>query len=59
MIYLFIGIARTDRTNKIHSFRIFATSEQEARAMLAREYILAFAGRINRTLALTQEVSYV
>ena len=51
MIYLFAGIKRLDRTNKIHSLRISATSEREARASLARDYVLAFAGRINRTFA--------
>ncbi|TCV86514.1 host cell division inhibitor Icd-like protein [Testudinibacter aquarius] len=51
MIYLFIGINRTDTTNQIHRLRIAATSEQQARAILARDYVLCFAGRINRTLA--------
>ncbi|TNH07974.1 host cell division inhibitor Icd-like protein [Testudinibacter sp. TR-2022] len=50
MIYLFIGINRTDTTNQIHRLRIAATSEQQARAILARDYVLCFAGRINRTL---------
>ena len=49
MIYLFAGIKRLDRTNQIHSLRIEADSERQARAILARDYVLAFAGRINRT----------
>ncbi|MGR6981259.1 host cell division inhibitor Icd-like protein [Testudinibacter sp. P27/CKL/0425] len=47
--YLFAGIRRTDLSNQIHSLRILADSEQHARALLARDYVLAFAGRINRT----------
>lgn len=53
MIYLFAGILRLDRTNKIHSLRIQADSERQARAVLARDYVLAFAGQINHTFAPT------
>lgn len=54
MIYLFAGIKRLDRTNKIHSLRISAISEREARASLARDYVLVFTGQINRTFAVNQ-----
>lgn len=57
--YLFAGIRRTDLSNQIHSLRISATSELEARAILAREYVLAFAGRINRTSSLTNHKNAV
>ena len=49
--YLFAGIRRTDLSNKIHSLRIQANNERQARAILARDYVLAFAGQINRTFA--------
>ncbi|WP_446834110.1 host cell division inhibitor Icd-like protein [Testudinibacter sp. P27/CKL/0425] len=58
MIYLFAGIKRLDRTNKIHSLRIEADSERQACALLARDYVLAFAGRINRTFTAVQGVIY-
>ncbi len=54
MIYLFAGIKRLDRTNKIHSLRIEADSERQARAILARDYVLVFTGQINRTFAVNQ-----
>lgn len=57
--YLFVGIRRTDLSNKIHSLRIEADSERQARAILARDYVLAFAGRINRTFTLTQSENAV
>ncbi|SMB83075.1 hypothetical protein SAMN05660772_02211 [Pasteurella testudinis DSM 23072] len=53
MIYLFIGINRTDTTNQLHRLRLSATSEQQARAKLARDYVLFFAGQINPNRTLT------
>ncbi|MGR3807985.1 host cell division inhibitor Icd-like protein [Pasteurella testudinis] len=53
MIYLFIGINRTDTTNQLHRLRLSATNEQQARAKLARDYVLFFAGQINPNRTLT------
>ncbi|WP_439295251.1 host cell division inhibitor Icd-like protein [Lonepinella sp. BR2882] len=47
--YIFIAIKRTDLTNQFHKIRIQAESEQQARKLLAKTYILFFAGRINPT----------
>ncbi|MFZ7259670.1 host cell division inhibitor Icd-like protein [Avibacterium avium] len=46
-LFIFAAIRRTDLTNKIQKIRIFAESEKQARATLAREFILVLAGRIN------------
>lgn len=46
-IFIFAAIRRTDLTNQIQKIRIFAESEKQARATLAREFILVLAGRIN------------
>ncbi|WP_446231623.1 host cell division inhibitor Icd-like protein [Pasteurella testudinis] len=55
MIYLFIGINRTDTTNQLHRLRLSATNEQQARAKLARDYVLFFAGQINPNRTLTAD----
>nr|WP_082024867.1 host cell division inhibitor Icd-like protein [Necropsobacter massiliensis] len=45
--FIFAGIRRTDLTNRIQKIRIQAESELQARAILAREFVLVLAGRIN------------
>lgn len=61
--FIFAAINRTDLTNKIQKIRIIAESEQQARAKLAREFILFFAGKISlkshRALANVEGVRYV
>ncbi|MCL7820933.1 host cell division inhibitor Icd-like protein [Pasteurella multocida] len=44
--YIFIGILRTDLSNRLHKLRIPAESELQARKKLARDYVLVFAGKI-------------
>lgn len=46
-LFIFVAIRRTDLTNKLFKIRIIAESELHARALLAREYVLFWAGRIN------------
>lgn len=45
--FIFAGIRRTDLINRIQKIRIQAESELQARAILAREFVLVLAGRIN------------
>lgn len=45
--FIFAAIRRTDLTNHIQKIRITADSERNARAKLAREFVLVLAGRIN------------
>ncbi|WP_242649525.1 host cell division inhibitor Icd-like protein [Rodentibacter pneumotropicus] len=45
--FIFAAIRRTDLTNHIQKIRINADSEQQARAVLAREFVLILAGKIN------------
>ncbi len=45
--FIFAGIRRTDLTNRIQKIRINAESELQARAILAREFVLVLVGRIN------------
>ena len=45
--FIFAGIRRTDLTNRIQKICIQAESELQARAILAREFVLVLAGRIN------------
>ena len=45
--FIFAAIRRTDLTNHIQKIRITADSEHNARAKLAREFVLVLAGRIN------------
>ncbi|WP_242650092.1 host cell division inhibitor Icd-like protein [Rodentibacter trehalosifermentans] len=45
--FIFAAIRRTDLTNHIQKIRINADSEQQARAILAREFVLILAGKIN------------
>ncbi|WP_233113944.1 host cell division inhibitor Icd-like protein [Aggregatibacter actinomycetemcomitans] len=45
--FIFAAIRRTDLTNQIQKIRINADTEREARAMLARDFMLVLAGRIN------------
>ncbi|WP_236641701.1 host cell division inhibitor Icd-like protein [Rodentibacter pneumotropicus] len=53
--FIFAAIRRTDLTNHIQKIRINADSELQARAVLAQEFVLILAGKINlkndRTLA--------
>ncbi|HII3799679.1 TPA: host cell division inhibitor Icd-like protein [Pasteurella multocida] len=44
--YIFIGILRTDLSNRLQKIRIPAESELQARKELARDYVLVFAGKI-------------
>ncbi|OOF51009.1 hypothetical protein BKK54_04775 [Rodentibacter genomosp. 1] len=57
--FIFAAIRRTDLTNHIQKIRINADSELQARAILAREFVLVLASKINlkndRTFS---EVSY-
>lgn len=46
-LFIFAAICRTDLTNKIQKIRIFAETEMQARAKLAKQFILIFAGCIN------------
>lgn len=45
--FIFAAIRRTDLTNRIQKIRIQAESERQARAILAREFVLILAGKIN------------
>lgn len=45
--FIFAAIRRTDLTNQIQKIRINADSELQARAILAREFVLILAGKIN------------
>ncbi|MEE6041367.1 host cell division inhibitor Icd-like protein [Avibacterium paragallinarum] len=59
-IFIFAAIRRTDLTNQIQKIRIFAESEKQARATLAREFILVLAGRINlKNLSQTHRTLYL
>ncbi|QWA12771.1 host cell division inhibitor Icd-like protein [Sodalis ligni] len=44
--YRFRALARTDHNTKLCGLSIEATSEREARLILAPHYILSFAGRL-------------
>lgn len=59
--FIFAAIRRTDLSNQIQKIRITADSERNARAKLAREFVLVFAGRINlqsdRTLSALPSLS--
>ncbi|CAM3760346.1 host cell division inhibitor Icd-like protein [Avibacterium endocarditidis] len=46
-LFIFAAIRRTDLTNKIYKIRIFAETEMQARAKLAKQFVLIFAGCIN------------
>ncbi|MBN6070555.1 host cell division inhibitor Icd-like protein [Aggregatibacter actinomycetemcomitans] len=45
--FIFAAIRRTDLTNQIQKIRINADTEREARAMLARDFVLVLIGKIN------------
>ena len=45
--FIFAAIRRTDLSNHLQKIRITANSERNARAKLAREFVLVLAGRIN------------
>ena len=45
--FIFAAIRRTDLSNHLQKIRINADSERNARAKLAREFVLVLAGRIN------------
>ena len=45
--FIFAAIRRTDLSNHLQKIRITADSERNARAKLAREFVLVLAGRIN------------
>ena len=45
--FIFAAIRRTDLSNHLQKIRITADSERNARAKLASEFVLVFAGRIN------------
>lgn len=44
--FLFLALSRTRRDEKPHREEVTATSEREARAILAGRFILCFAGRL-------------
>ncbi|THA00558.1 host cell division inhibitor Icd-like protein [Rodentibacter pneumotropicus] len=44
--FIFAAIRRTDLSNRIQKIRINADTERQARAILAREFVLILAGRI-------------
>ncbi|OOF53332.1 hypothetical protein BKK56_11520 [Rodentibacter genomosp. 2] len=44
--FIFAAIRRTDLTNRIQKIRINAETERQARAILAREFVLILAGKI-------------
>lgn len=44
--FLFLAVKRTDNTDRPHKIETIATDERTARLILARDYILAFAGRV-------------
>ncbi|MFZ7236934.1 host cell division inhibitor Icd-like protein [Avibacterium gallinarum] len=46
-LFIFAAIRRTDLTNKIYKIRILAETEMQARAKLAKQFVLVFAGCIN------------
>lgn len=50
MLYLFAGVSRQhyDPT-RLERLSIHADNEQQARAKLARDYVLVFAGQINQS----------
>ncbi|WP_241008857.1 host cell division inhibitor Icd-like protein, partial [Aggregatibacter actinomycetemcomitans] len=60
--FIFAAIRRTDLTNQIQKIRINADTEREARAMLARDFVLVLIGKINpkndRTLICTPKVGH-
>lgn len=45
--FIFAAIRRTDLSNHLQKIRITADSERNARAKLAREFVLVLTGRIN------------
>ena len=45
--FIFAAIRRTDLSNHLQKIRINADSERNARAKLAREFVLVLTGRIN------------
>ena len=45
--FIFAAIRRTDLSNHLQKIRITADSERNARAKLAREFVLVLAGKIN------------
>ena len=45
--FIFAAVRRTDLSNHLQKIRITADSERNARAKLAREFVLVLAGRIN------------
>ena len=45
--FIFAAIRRTDLSNHLQKIRITADNERNARAKLAREFVLVLAGRIN------------
>ena len=59
--FIFAAIRRTDLSNHLQKIRITADSEHNARAKLAREFVLVLAGRINlqsdRTLSALPSLS--
>ena len=44
--FTFAAIRRTDYTNQIKKLHTYAQTEQQARAMLVREYVLVLVGRL-------------
>ena len=59
--FIFAAIRRTDLSNHLQKIRITADNERNARAKLAREFVLVLAGRINlqsdRTLSALPSLS--
>lgn len=45
--FIFAAIRRTDLSNHLQKIRITTDSERNARAKLAREFVLVLTGRIN------------
>lgn len=50
-LFIFVAICRTDLTNQLHKIRIIAETETQARAALAKDFILILASRINISAA--------
>lgn len=50
MIYQFAGVSRhTYNPTQLKQFRVLAQSETQARALLARDYVLVLIGRLPNT----------
>jgi len=55
---LFLAVSRVNRQDRPHREEVTATSEQEARALLAGRFILCFAGRLPLSPDTTRPVGW-